>query len=405
MARTNRVLRDIPALVEILRDQKARTSDVVAPRGKLEFLNDTVRVDDRTTTELVLRVVSKDYEPKTYRIQPQVHGQFASRFEIPKKYYDRMNAEARNLLVENLEVWRKHSAKEKNLVRLIDDQVRGFVGSRYRPISHLDLVTTAVQVITGADAGSKEAEPWGLGARCFDWGISPTNLRIGFVNPCLQVDLNNLDRGVVQVPEAEAMKVFNEGGDHSFRKAGGGDIEHPMFPCAFIKNSETGHGGLNVQGGLYESVCDNTCAVGTDFVRRHIGRDLEEGDFYTSKTYEKLNTAIYAKVADCIRNVFDPELLLSNARKMKGLEEEEADIKTAVDSIVKLPGMTEDLRDDILSSYQPLKQGKKTLLDVQRAVTAAAHGRREAEPEKAEALEALGGAIVERGAAALVPAK
>jgi hypothetical protein len=78
----------------------------------------------------------------------------------------------------------------------------------------------------------------------------------------------------------------------------------------------------------------------------------------------------------------------------------EVDVKEAVDAIVELPGMTDGLRDDIFAAYSPLG-AKDTLLDVQRAVTAAAHAVRELEPEKAIELEKLGGRIIEQGKAAL----
>ena len=221
----------------------------------------------------------------------------------------------------------------------------------------------------------------------------------------MQIDLLNLDKGVqrdsgtVNGPDSHQTLTADGRGWFQRSKDTG---KHLVFPAAFLSNSETGHGGLNVQVGLYEAVCDNTCKIGQDFARRHIGRDLEEGDLYSSRTMEKMNVAIFAKVADTIRAAFDPTLLLENAKKMKGLQDVEVeDVKDAVSSIVQLDGITEGVRDDIFAAYKPLQVGRDTLLDVQRAVTASAHAVRESDADLADNLEQVGGNIVERGLAAL----
>lgn len=385
----NRILRDIPDLVQQLRAQSKRLRDFVVPHGKMEF-----GVDSKA---LVLSVKT-DGKREALAIQNQVHGQFGERFKVPMNYYTRMREEAPELLAHNLNHWRGQDGEEKKLVRIIDDQVRAFLSSKYRPISHLDVLTTAVQVITGKDGEAGQEAPHARGARCFDWGISPTNLNVGLVNPSMQVNLKDLAKGVqFNRPGGYQADAPNHGWMRPGKDTDGG---HWVFPVAWVRNSETGHGGLSISGGLYEAICDNTAKVGKDFMQVHIGRDMEEGEF-SAKTYEKINAVIFAKAADVMRNVFEPELLLENARKMAGLKGEPADVKAAADSIVKLPGMTEDVRDDILAAYQPLDAGRDTLLDVQRAVTAAAHAYRAEKPEVAMALEELGGAIIENGKAAL----
>lgn len=392
----NRIIKDIPELVTSLRAEKARMKDIVVPQGKMDFKIE--ETGDKKTQKLVVSVTDKDGTARAYGIQPQVHGQFGAKFGIPMKYYDTCFADAKDLLVTNLNYWRAQAPADKRLVRLLDGDIRAFLSSRYRPLSHLDLLTTAVQVITGRDA---EKGGDANGSKCFGWTLTPTYMDVCLMNPSLQVDLNDLDKGV----QKHAPGGYNpDAPNHGWVKPQENkDGSHWVFPAAFLKNSETGHGGLSVRVGLYEAICDNTARLGLDLAIRHLGRTLEEGEvIFSESTQEKENAVIFAKVSDIVRQAFDPELLLENARKMKNLDRMVLeDVREVVNEVVKLPGMTEDLRDDILAAYHPLG-ADETALDVQRAITAAAHAVREKNPDKAIALEELGGRLIEDGGLHLV---
>lgn len=383
-----RILKDVPALVQTIREQQARCRDLVVLNGGVEF-----RGEEKS--------LAVSIRGGAYTVQSQAHGQIGQKFGgIPMTYYSSMLEKgAGDLLATNLNYWRAAQAGEgkKHLIRLIDDQIRAVLSDRYRPISHLDVLTTAIQVITGQDGATGVEKPHARGAICFGWDISPTRLSVA--NPTLQVDLKHPEKGVQHNP---AGRYNPDAPGHGWVRAGEktGDA-HWVFPAAFLNNSETGHGGLSVEVGLYEAVCDNAARIGTNLAQRHLGRQLDETDEYVSaETFKKENVLIFAKVADVVRNAFDPELLAGNVQKMAGLAKIEVDVKEAVNAIVELPGMTDGLRDDIFAAYSPLG-AKDTLLDVQRAVTAAAHAVRETDPEKAIELEKLGGAIIEKGRAAL----
>lgn len=391
----NRVLRDIPDLVKVLREQKARKTDKIVPVAKMEFVGDMPAEKDKKGG-LYLRI-----EGRAYGVQDQVHPQFAGKFGISGHYYSHMRDRAAyDLLATNLNYWRTKANGDKRLVRFIDDQVRAFVSDRYRPVDDLDLLSTAIQVVTGKDGPESKEKPWAKGAKAFDWGLSPTRMDVCLMNPGIQIDLNDLKAGVqYNQPGNYHPDAPHHGWIKTEKGTDGGS--HFVFPAARITNSETGHGGYNVQAGLFESICDNSAWIGFELAQRHLGRVLEEDDFLSPETLRKENAVIFSKVADIVRSVFDPALFLENAKKMKGLEKVEIKVKEAVDQIATLPGMTEEIRDDILSAYEPLNQQKDTLLDLQRAVTAAAHARRETDKESAYVLEELGGKIIEQGRSAL----
>lgn len=391
----NRIIKDIPALVAELRAQSARCKDFVVPQGKMSF-----GVDYNGTgaaTDLILKIEGKG----AFRIEEQVHGQLCQKLEINSMpYYSKCLSEAPELLATNLNHWRAKSAATKRLVRLIDDKARGFVSDRYRPLSHLDLMTTAIQTITGRDA---EQGGYAKGAVCFGWNLDPKRMDVCLMNPTMVIDLKAIEKGV---QKNESAGYDPDGPNHGWVR-GGDKGSHFVFPAAFLGNSETGFGGLSVRVGLYEAVCDNTARLGHDLAIRHLGKTLDEGEvIFSATTQEKENAATFAKVADIVRQAFDPASLLSNAKKMAGLADETIDdVREVVSEIAKLPGMTEGVRDDILAAYQPIDQRKDTLLDVQRAVTAAAHASRENRPDLAEALESLGGDLIEKRGLALVVKK
>lgn len=387
-----RKLKDIPELVEQLRTEKARQKDYLLPQAGIEMQVALPVNDEAGKGEVFLKVGEKQL-----RVMDQAHGQIAGKMEIPKKYYDRMlvgDGKDQGLLAENVNHWMLKSSKKKRFVRAVDDTIRAFLGSRYRPIAHLDLVTQAVQVITGQEPGGNHGKSWAQGARCFSWMLNPMNLDVEFVNPRISVDMNNLAAGYKIDEEVD---FIPDSPTHGWlRAAGAGRV----FPTVRIRNSETGHGGLTVTAGFYEAICDNTCHIGFSMATIHVGRELSEQELWSEVTHQQINATIFSKTRDVVRACFNPDELLKWAKRFKGLEEIEVhNINETVDHCIELGGMTEGLRDDILAAYYATTQHRGNLFDVQRAFTGAAHALRETKPETAANLEDLGGLIIERGKA------
>ena len=389
----SRVIKDIPELVETIREQRARTKDYVIPAGGIDPV---VNYDDEDMpVEVSLRLKTNGGYTK-WGVESQVHGQLAGKTGINAHYYRKMMAEAPDLLQTNLKYWFEKLAEKgkRYLVRMLDLNVRAFLSDRYRPIDHLDLLTTAVKIITGQGAGGVD---YAQGAKCFSWTLTPTNMNVCLFNPAMQVDLNDLDKGV----------QFNgdwERDSHGWYKAKdtrevsdrpSPDKPHVVFPACRITNSETGHGGLGIQAGFAELICSNAAWIGEKFGTRHLGKTLEVDDVLSPDTIRKQNEVIYAKTGDYVRQVFSPEKLLEFCKKTKGLQEIEVDPKEAINNIAKLDNITEDMREDILAAYSPIGN-KDTMLDVQRAVTRAAQQYQEESPDKTFVLEELGGTLIEK---------
>ena len=416
---TKRKLVDIPELVERLRDEKSRQKDYLADQGSMEV---------SVATNIVVGADKQPKEVPEFRLSlgngvnvgvlDQAHGQIAGKLDIPKRYYDRMLKgikEDVDLLADNVNHWLEKQGKKRRLIRTIDGLTRAYLGSRYRPLSHLDVVTQAVMVVTGQEPDSHD-QPWAKGARCFSWALNPMKLDVEFVNPCITVDLNHLDQGF-KIEDFKHDKD-NGGGGTGFVYAGHGIQESSngaqggwwhkpgtlrVMPTVRISNSETGHGGLTVTAGLYEAICDNTSHIGQSLAQIHIGGELKEDELWSPETQQKINAVIFSKVRDVTRNAFNPELLLTWAKRFKGLEEVQVhNVKEAVGHVIELGGLNEDLRDDILAAYHGMTEARGNLFDLQRAVTGTAHVIREKDADIAGKLEDLGGLMIEWGAKVLV---
>lgn len=404
-----RKLKDIPELVERLREEKARQKDYLLPQAGIEMQAGVEQVDGKDKGVVTLKVGTD-----TLKVMDQAHGQVAGKLEIPGKYYNRMLAgdpRDQGLLAENVNHWllKGENKKKKRFVRAIDGTVRAFLGSRYRPVSHLDLVTQAVQVVMGMEDGDQK-KPWAKGARCFAWAMDPMRLDVEFVNPCISVDMDHLDQGY-SVHEPTVDKD-NGGGGTQFTYAGGVKESsnpaqggwfhkpgtHLVFPSVRIQNSETGHGGLTVTAGLYEAICDNTSHIGFSLAQIHVGRELTEAELWSPETHQRINATIFSKTRDVMRSCFNPDELLKWCKRFKGLEEIQVhDVSKATEHIIGLTDMSEGLRDDILAAYYATTSQRGNLYDLQRAVTGAAHTFRETDAKTAAGLEDLGGLIIEQG--------
>src|SRR5690606_19615141 len=63
--------------------------------------------------------------------------------EIPAKYYDKMRAQAPDLLSANVNRWFQQGPEDR-LVRMLDDKTRAFLSRSYRPLENEDLAIATI---------------------------------------------------------------------------------------------------------------------------------------------------------------------------------------------------------------------------------------------------------------------
>ncbi len=153
--------------------------------------------------------------------------------------------------------------------------IRALLSDRYFVLNNLDIVLTALAIVTKTNDGGTAAK----NARAFDWHLDPFRMELGFVNPGIAFDLRHPEKGLIR---CEAKKddhgwVYPGGGAFDIGKGwtgarGEGDkSEHLVFPACFISNSETGGGSANIEMSFMEAVCLNTAGMGQSITRRHLG--------------------------------------------------------------------------------------------------------------------------------------
>ena len=123
-------------LVDELERQKTNRYDVVVPSENLIVLKDG--------DKLWIDVPQPDGTTKRHGITDYAHYQVADKTGIPVKYYNKMKDSGHlDLLATNVNEWMP--AKEKRLVRILDNNVRALLSDRYRIIDNHDVLFATLE--------------------------------------------------------------------------------------------------------------------------------------------------------------------------------------------------------------------------------------------------------------------
>jgi hypothetical protein len=252
-------LQQLAAEIERRRDNKA---DVVTNTRHLRMTENTkLVVDDRMS----------------FGVNKNAHAQIAEHVDIPKKYYDKMLAEAPQLLANNVNEWfRKFPAPR--MVRALDGTARAFLSDKYRPLENEDLAQAVLPVILDMDLDIMSSQ------------ITDSRLYLKCV-----------DKRVTRELEAKGGKFGD--GKHN--------IVRLLAPAITISNSEVGLGALSVLGGVYDGFCSNLASFGERSTRKyHVGKrhELADEDTYallSDETRRITDQATWAQVGDVVRAAFD----------------------------------------------------------------------------------------------------
>ena len=214
----------------------------------------------------------------TYNVNNVAHDQIGQHTDIPAKYYDKMLAEAPELLANNVNEWFRKFPRAR-MVRVLDETNRAFLSDAFSPDMENEDLAAAVLPVIGD-----------LGLDVMSCEVTDKRLYIKCVDP----------------------KVTRELAKHGAKFGDGGHtIVRVVSPALTISNSEVGLGALSVQGGTYDGFCSNLASFGERSMRRaHVGQrhTIEEGALYamlSDKTKRLDQAALWSKVRDVVRGIFD----------------------------------------------------------------------------------------------------
>lgn len=305
---------------------------------------------EQSGKSLVLRMLGENSED---RIEPLdmneiFHSQLGTYLNIPSKYYERMQTDFPELLLENCNRWLQRDDSQR-MVRTLDGTARAFLSNRYRRIDNNTIAETVLPLIGQMPD-----------ARVESCAITDRRMYLKVVNPRL---------------EAEVAP---------------GDIVQSGI---VISNSEVGQGAFCVQPLIYRLVCSNGMVVNDAATRRHhIGRSSnssEDFTIYSDQTLKADDRAFLMKVQDTVRAAIDEakfHTVIERMRDARSVPMNTVDIPNVVKLACKECGITDAESGGVL---QHLLEGKDlSLYGLANAITR--HSQDVASYDRASDLEAIG---------------
>lgn len=334
--------RSLSALAAELERQQSTKKDYVADTRRL-------KMEPVDKGKVILQGVNGGMT-----LRQVAHQQLAGTLGIPKPYYDRMLAEAPDLLSFNVNRWLEKQPAKK-LIRTLDNEVRAILSDSYRPLDNLDLAEAVLPKLIDLQANvvSGEVTENRFYLKCVTDRISG-EVKVG----------DRLQAGVV------------------------------------ISNSEVGQGSLRVEAMDYRLVCTNGMIRETAVRKAHLGRGARGQDaiedareYFRTQTRQADDRAFFLKVQDATAAMFDQARFNKRIEQYKTVSERsiDADPVQVVEVVAKKYGFNDGERSSILQHL--IRGGDMSQWGLANAVTRAA-----ADVEfydRATELESLGGDVVE----------
>lgn len=269
-----------------------------------------------------------------YPIRELAHDQLGQYLKVPAPYYDRMRAEAPDLLASNINTWLKRS-EDRRMVRTLDGDVRAWLSDKYARIENEEIAQAVLPVLLNTP-----------GLDIFSSEVTDRRLYIQATTSRLTLD--------VKVGDAVQAGVI-------------------------ISNSEVGLGAVSVRPVIFRLVCLNGMVVpDSKFSARHVGRRIAESDdlnaMFSDEAKKADDRALLLKVRDVVTGSLDEAFFRKTVERLSDLTERkiEGDPAKAVEVLAQKIGANEGERGGILRAL--IEGGDTTAWGLTNAVTAQAHG-------------------------------
>ncbi len=310
------------------------------------------------TSELKTNIVDGEFvfgvgAQGNFRPTPLFHDQLGTWSKIPAQYYDRMLAEAPDLLVKNTNHWLAKKP-ETRLVRTMDSNARAFLSNRYRCIDN-SLI---------AEASLEELLSYGTDLQVTSCEVTDKRLYI-----------KAFSKRVTAMVKGE-----------------------PVEAGICISNSEVGLHSVSVETMINILVCYNGAILPKSGLKRyHVGRHTDEAEssfeVFSDETRKADDKALVLKLRDVIRASFNQAQFQEVAKLLNITTGNKITVEpqTAVERVVEVFSLPEASKMSILTK---LAEGQDyTQWGLSNAVTAFAQDKSH-DYERATELEKIGGEIL-----------
>jgi hypothetical protein len=270
----------------------------------------------------------------SFPISKPCHVQIAEKLEIPLKYYHKMESEAPELLVENVNTWLRKTEKEF-FIRGLGDSIRAFLSDRYRVIDHLDVLYCSLNELQAHEAEIED---------CF---LSEIEMNIKVKSQRLRDFVRHKDDLIM-----------------------GG---------LFLTNSETGHKALRVEPRLFRVKCSNGMII----------EELVTREVHLGNSDELLDEMIYLSLRRSIRELFGRfGEIIQTLRE--STEIKVRNVQKVINNVVEQYKLSEAQKENILMAFGAEPEYDK--YGIANAITLAA--QKEETWEKSVELERIGGNLI-----------
>lgn len=330
----------LTALAQKIEAQRDLKHDLIVPTQKAEIV---------TSSDKVSSLIVPDHG--SFPILPLAHRQIATHTGIPAQYYDRMQAEAPELLASNVNTWFNKNPSNR-MVRTLGGDMRAFLSDRYQRIENEEIAEAALPVLFDHDLPN---------VKVVSCEVTERRLYIHAVVPTITGEVKRGD-----VVEAGVI----------------------------ISNSEVGLGSVSVSGLIWRLVCLNGMKTSDAYRRNHVGRKVEDNEaLWADDTRKADDRAVLLKVRDMVRAAVDETNFRVQLSKLQALTEGKISgpPERAIEVLARKVGATDGERGGILRSL--IEGGDLTRWGIVNAITHQAHGVESY--DRAVEFETMGGKLVD----------
>jgi len=353
-------------LVTELKDQNLQKKDFVVPANLISMENGKLVVNNYNNNDSLSKllhevgVTSEDSNKLILGCLPILHDGLATKLEIPKVYYNRIQSLSDTSLIDtNVSYWLKNMKgnvflrtfinKEKN-----EGYARAILSDRYNVIDNFDVLFATLEAVKNS----------GLNLKIDDDGcdLSESRMYVRFISPEIEINAPQI------------VKNYKN-------PKGGGNVGDGIITGFVIANSELGKGSFSISPRAVVLKCANGMVFKNDaFGKVHLGSKMEEYSHidWSEETKRKNYELIQSQVKDAVKKFASEEYL---AKKISELQEyAEQELKHPVETIKnvsKFLNVTEEKEKSILDFF--MRGGDFTAMGVSQALTFYAHETKDAD--------------------------
>lgn len=292
-------------LAQTIERQAQTKMDYVAPARSIVMNNDASV--DVAPADLFSKLLTKT-----------AHKQLGEVTGIPAEYYERLRTADPALLANNVNRWMgslldTKSQPKRQLVRMLDGQVRAVLSDSYQRIDNYEVFETVMSILVKVP-----------GLRIVSAAVTENRMHIKAVT----------EEGQLVVPGSRRVGDMVEKG-------------------VAISNSETGLGALAISPFAHYLWCTNGMVRNDSRLRQaHLGRKIEGGiEGLLSDSTKKLeDKVVLSKVKDVLTAAFDQDNFAKYIEKMGSTTQQriEGDVNAAVEALGPTLGLQVGERQSVL---------------------------------------------------------